>query len=240
MEVINIAICDDDISDALQEKEQIEKISIKECEWNIDIYTSSEALFQSTVKYDIFFLDVEMEDMMNGIDIAERIHRKSKEPLIFFATNHEGYMDEAMNKHLFRFFVKPINQARLGFGLKSAIDEIYSNRKHIMITADTDEKKIIRIKEIVCVYHSGRQTHIITTEEEIDTYDPLKSVISKIGGSEFFATHGSCYVNMNYVSYYNKTEVICSYGEKEHKAFFSRRKYAEFNERFKEWSCGLK
>ena len=234
---LKIAICDDETSDVQYEKELIESVLPDNIDWVFDIFVSAEDMLKSDNTYNMVFLDVEMEGM-NGIETAEILHKKSPATLIFFATHHEDYMDEALNKHAFRFWTKPISETRLMYGIQSAIKEIGAYRKTITVTVAKKAVKIF-LKDIIYVYHSNRLTHIVTTNDEIETYDTFQSVTRQLTNDCFFETHASCYVNMNYVSDYNKTDIICTYGKKSYTAFISTRKYSAFNKRFREWSGEL-
>ena len=79
------------------EKTLIEK-TLKEMgiPYKMDKYQNPEKLIKNAWQYDLVFLDVEMDEV-NGIVAAESIHNVNKECLLFFVTNHEVYMDYAMN-----------------------------------------------------------------------------------------------------------------------------------------------
>ncbi|MDO5396491.1 MAG: LytTR family DNA-binding domain-containing protein [bacterium] len=238
---LNIALCDDEMLDIEREKELIESVLTAwphSINWGIDVFTSSEDMLKSNKTYNMVFLDVEMCGM-NGIETAEALHKKSPVSLIFFVTHHEDYMDEALNKHAFRFWTKPINRARLIYGIQSAVKEIKICEKIVNVMSD---RKMIQIplRDILYIYHIGRHTCIVTADGTYTTTDTFKNVAGQLTDVCFFETHASCYVNLNYVSDYSKTGITCSYNGKKYNALISTRKYAAFNKRFKEWSCGLR
>lgn len=238
--LLYIALCDDEMSDLLDEKQLIESIlpTISDTlEWELDIFSSSKDMLNSNKIYNIIFLDVEM-DGLNGIETAERIHRKSPASLIFFVTHHEDYMDAALNNHAFRFWVKPINETRLVYGIESALKRLSEQKKTIDVTEQKKTVKIL-ITKIIYVYHEGRFTYIVTTDRTIKTHNTFQSVKEQLKGDFFVETHASCYVNLNYVTDYNKTDIFCEYNGKIYKPYISARKYSAFNKRFREWSCNL-
>ena len=71
----------------------------------IDLYNSPSELEKSDKLYDIVFLDVEMRNT-TGIEVAKRINKEAENCLIFFVTNYETYLDEALNVRAFRFWKK--------------------------------------------------------------------------------------------------------------------------------------
>jgi len=233
--MLTIAICDDDTFDINDELRMLEQVMPRfEVGYSIDTYTTADEMLASEKLYYIVFLDVEMEGL-NGIKAAETIHKKNKDCLIFFVTNHENYMDEALNKHAFRFWTKPINKARLIYGIKSAILEVGSRVENIPIPLGRETINISS-HEIICVFHLSRKTHIITTSRNLETYAPYKSITDMLTQSYFYETDKNCTVNLNYVSDYTKNDILCRHDGEIFKASLSRRKYKGFDARFKEWS----
>lgn len=112
---LTIAICDDNKLVLENEKTLIEE-TLKEMgmPYKMDKYQNPENLIKNAWQYDVVFLDVEMDEV-NGIMAAESIHNINKECLLFFVTNHEVYMDYAMNEYAFRFWVKPMSKEKLEF-----------------------------------------------------------------------------------------------------------------------------
>lgn len=232
-----IALCDDEIEDLKSEEALIKSVLPGDIDWKIDTFSSSNEMLASGRIHQMVFLDVEM-DGINGIEAAEKIHQKNPHCLIFFVTHHEDYMDEALNKHAFRFWTKPISKTRLIYGIQSAVREIQTYRKVITVTV---AKNIVKIPltDIVCLYHHDRFTYIITSKQEYRTYDAFHAVTKQLDAGCFAETHGSCYVNLNYVTEYSKTKVKCECEGKQYLLDISKRKYASFEMKFKEWSCGL-
>lgn len=235
-----IALCDDEMTDLIQEKKLIESVLpsiLNNIKWEIDTFISSKDMLNSNRIYNMVFLDVEM-DGLNGIATAEALHKKSPSSLIFFVTHHEDYMDEALDNHAFRFWTKPINETRLVYSIQSAIKKLSTYKRNIAVTVAKKTVKIL-LKDIIYIYHNNRLTYIVTTNETVETHDTFQSVISQLTDECFFETHASCYVNLNYVSDYNKTDIICEYNGKTYKPFIATRKYSAFNKRFREWSGEL-
>lgn len=185
--ILYIALCDDEMNDLMQEKELIEKILptvLNNTKWEIDIFTSSQDMLNSSKIYNIIFLDVEM-DGLNGIETAEALHKKSPSSLIFFVTHHEDYMDEALDNHAFRFWTKPISETRLVYSIQSAIKKLNTYRRNISVTV---KKKLVKIllKDIIYIYHNNRMTYIVTTSGTTETHDTFQSVIEQLTDDCFF------------------------------------------------------
>lgn len=229
-----LGICDND-EDCLKR----ERILIEDVLGELDIsseihcFLSPSKLIESGIKFDILFLDVEM-DHMNGLQTAEMIHKKYRHTLIFFVTNYEGYMDEALNRHAFRFWVKPINRQRLIYGIESAVKEISSVNTALNVTMD---KKLLRIpmSDIIYVCAQNKMTNIVTVDGSFDVKEAYKNVCSRLNKEYFYPSHASYCVNLNYVVKYTHDEVLCRHNDKEYSVFMSKRKYRDFASRFIEW-----
>lgn len=235
---LSIAICDDDMSDLKTMHKMLNDVLFKRnIEYEINTFSCPSDLLKSDKIYQLIFLDVEMGDM-SGIEAAEAIHKISPACLLFFVTHHLDYMDRAMNNHAFRFWTKPIKRSRLNYGIDSAIARIKAEKSYIMINIDKKDVKI-RQKNIIYIYHCSRITYVVTKECILKTHDSFRSVTNQLTDACFMETHASCFVNMNYVTDYSKSSIVCSYKGKDYNAFISTRKYSAFNRRFKEWSCEL-
>lgn len=227
-------ICDNDEDCLKQEKDLLEDVLTEMGMVNeIHIFTSPQELIDSGIRFDILFLDVEM-DKLNGLQTAEIIHKKHRHTLIFFVTNYEGYMDEALNRHAFRFWVKPINRQRLIYGIESAVKEINTVNTSLNVT---HEKKLLRIpmSDIIYVCAQNKITCIVTTDSCYEVKEAYKYVCSRLNTEYFFPSHASYCVNLNYVVKYSHDEVICRHNGRDYRVFMSKRKYRDFASRFIKW-----
>lgn len=237
MEKLKIAICDDDSNALEAEKNQIDRaVSACGAECEITVFNDPKQLLENPEKIDLCFLDVEMEGF-NGIETAEFLHKKTPGCLIFFVTNHECYMDDAMNKHAFRFWTKPMDDRRLCYGIESAIKELRSRKKFLKITVNKKPVNILQ-KNIIFACTENRVTKIVTVDGEIETKDLFKNVKQQLTLDCFCEVHASYYINMNYVTGYTPSTVTCRHSDKSYNIMMSKRKAAAFLKNFAKWSGG--
>lgn len=201
--------------------------------YKMDKYQNPENLIKNAWQYDLVFLDVEMDEV-NGIVAAESIHNVNKECLLFFVTNHEVYMDYAMNEYAFRFWVKPMSKEKLKFGLESALKRLESDNKCIEFNTDRNVVNI-PINKIIFICAENKKTTIVTVDEQFVIDRPYKVVKDMINSYFFYESHASYYVNLNYVKAYSPSHVKCGIGNHEYEIHMSRRKYTEFNKYFIDW-----
>lgn len=232
---MRIAVCDDDEGCLAAESELIaETAAGLGLEFELRSFSDAARLLADKDAYDIVFLDVEM-DGMSGIEAAEAIHARNGGTYIFFVTNHEGYMDEALNKHAFRFWIKPINRQRLEYGLESAARELESREKYLTVTVDGKLRRI-PMNDIIYACARNKATEIVTAGGMFEVREPFKNVLPRLDPEHFCRSHASYCVNMNYVVRYDRESVICRCGGREYEAYMSKRLYGAFSRRFTEWA----
>lgn len=229
---LNIAICDDNEIILNDEYNMVKSVLDEEgIASSIHKFVTPSELLKSTKKYDIFILDVEMEGM-TGIETAKKLKKSNANCHMFFVTNYASYMDEALNQHAFRFWTKPLDRAKLAYGLKCAIDELH---KHITVTVN-NEKISVPAENIIYIYMENKRLHVITRKGEFVTKDTISSICEQLKSIPYFAeTSRGYYVNYNYIDSYTHEEIICVYQEKKYKVYISRRKYKDFNISFTKW-----
>lgn len=81
---MRIAICDDEPMDADNLKILAEYYFNHLC--SIDTFYSGADLLRERMNYDVFFLDISMEDI-SGLEIAEKIREDDMQATIVFVTN---------------------------------------------------------------------------------------------------------------------------------------------------------
>ena len=105
--MLRIAICDDDRDDLERIKTSIINYqNEKSMDISIFSFLSAEELLKKTDKYDIIFLDIEME-RINGIEAAQRIRELNMLVPIVYITNYSRYWRSAYKVHAFDFIPKP-------------------------------------------------------------------------------------------------------------------------------------
>ena len=129
-------------------------------------YESGESLLASNKKFDMIFLDIEMEEL-NGIQTTKALNRTNKNAIIFIITAYQKYLDDAMDLNVFRYIDKPIQAKRLYNGLDKAIEQINNNE----ITFRTRDDGIVTLRknEIVFVEVKIRTAYVSTIKKRYIT-----------------------------------------------------------------------
>ena len=198
---MRIAICDDDAADLAAEYEIIGSVlDEKGVAYTFDRFSDPAELLAAD-RFDIAFLDVEM-DGMTGIELA-----------------------------------------RLSSGIDSAIERIEAANKKIIVTNFKNKLKTdIAVSDIIYISNSGRRAKITAVQCEFETEEIFSEIKDMIESEvNYFAMpHQSFYVNLKYVTGYNKTDVTMSYAGRTYKVFMTRRRYKDFDARFFELAKDLR
>ena len=71
---------------------------------------------------------------LSGLELAKELTRRFNDPIIFFITNYEHYLDEAFDIHAFRYLYKPVEQERFFKSLDKAVESCeHCAEKHVLL-----------------------------------------------------------------------------------------------------------
>lgn len=221
--MLKIAVCDDEKIVARQVRDSI-KSHLPDCE--IDEYLSGEDLLSAKKDFDIFFLDIQMEQQ-NGIEVARLIRKYKENAVIVFITGAKEFVFEAFDVAALHYLLKPVDEKKLEEVLNRAIREVQKKpdkeKKQLFIR--TREKNItLNVDDILYLENEMRKI-IVYTKRETITFYGVMSEIEKIVGTGFYRCHRGYLVNMAYVSEYDKDNIILNNGKK---VYLSKERYQDF------------
>ena len=206
--MIKIAIMEDDIQELKNLKECINKyFADKGLEYHIEVLTSSKEIVQRSDSFDIIFLDIQLSDNQNGVDIGIAIRKKNKDIKIIFVTNYLEYSIEGYKAKADRYFIKPISQENFNLEMDNVI-ESYLSQFAGFIDEKISTRKIC-YQHIMYVEFLNRKTYLhLTTGEVLTTPYPLKYWKEKLESLSFSQPYKSIIVNLNQISGFTKTDLI--------------------------------
>ena len=93
---MKILICDDEIQyvNPLQAHVQ-QYMDSRFINYEILAITSPKEILESETRFDLAFLDIQMEEI-DGISLAKELKRRNRKIALFFVTNYDDYQDDAM------------------------------------------------------------------------------------------------------------------------------------------------
>ena len=189
-------------------------------------YESGESLLASNKKFDMIFLDIEMEEL-NGIQTTKALNRTNKNAIIFIITAYQKYLDDAMDLNVFRYIDKPIQAKRLYNGLDKAIEQINNNE----ITFRTRDDGIVTLRksEIVFVEVKIRTAYVSTIKKRYITREKMSFFRKNLTATYFAIPHASYIINFSFVRNYHRDHVIMKTG---HTISIAPKKQNEIKKKF--------
>lgn len=197
--------------------------------YEIHTFVNGNDLLNSTINFDILFLDIELEDI-SGINVAENVLNRSPNTIIIVVTNYRKYLDAAMDLNVLRFIDKPITQDRITSVLEKAISEI--NNGSITIHTKINEIKKIKKCDIVYVEVVRKTTTFYTKNGIVECNEPITKFRDALNSSYFAIPHNSYIINLNYVLSYKRDKLQMDFGEIPHTISIATRKQPVFKQKF--------
>ncbi len=215
IEMIRIAICDDN-KETLVQNEMLIKKCLKELNVlaSIDTYLSGEFLqfdVQENKFFDLLLLDIEMP-RKSGMDIAREIRKISPDSLIIFITSHSEYAIDSFELSVFRYIPKDAIKSKLFLAVKDALTyiELQKDRMYVISTPTRYEK--IPYNTILYLQKDGKYTLFTTDRGETQIRKTLSKVYSELDQGQFVYIDRGCIVNLLLIMRLDDKEVIMKNG----------------------------
>ena len=208
--MIKIAICDDDDKDIESICRIVDKFfTEKNMNYEIDLYKSSCKLLEKVEKYQMIFLDIELQDE-NGIHVARQINKKHTNYKLFLVSNYTEYLKDGYRVKADRYFTKPIDYNEFNIDIQEVINDYILNSSFIFDTKISKHK--IYVKDIFYVEILARKTYLHTKQGRFSTPYTLTYWINRLENFNFAQSHKSFLVNLQNVEDYDHHNIfICSF-----------------------------
>jgi len=148
---------------------------------------------------DLILMDIEINDAMNGVELAARLKNKCKAPVIF-VTSHSDKETFQKAKLTFpeAYIIKPYNKESLAMAIELALMKVYdqekpkqeleTNREGFYIKDNGSLYKIvpaeilyIEAEEKYCTIHTKQRRHTLNIR--------LKEIYERLPALDFIQTH---------------------------------------------------
>ena len=233
--MIHIAICDD----SKQERQILAALFKRYQELHatplqIHIFQNGFSLLDAIdqgKRFDITILDILMPGE-NGIEIARNIRASGADTEIIFLTSSPEYAVDSYEVKAQNYLLKPITEENFFASIDSILAEL-DEKDTASFIIYTTEKQYSRIRVSSLVY--GEVTHRTITLHLADqtmisavmTFTEFQDILKAY--PDFIYPHRSYAVNMNYIQYVTKSDIILTDGQK---IPLSRNNYMKISEQF--------
>lgn len=205
--MIQIAICDDDMTTTSQIEEYIRQIETEQhIQVQSRIFFDGKSFMQSVESgevYDLIYLDVEMP-LMKGLDVAKKLREMEISSLIIYISNYETYCESMIETEPFRFLRKPINDVDLFRKYFMSAYKKLENKKEYYTYSYKKIHHKVNINDIMYFESNNRKIYMHTNGNFPDDvfYDQLDNVQKDLESKSctFIRIHQSYLVNNTYIN----------------------------------------
>lgn len=225
---MRIAIYDDCMEDALYLKRFLGGNEVR-------IYSDAESLLADMqnkgMVYDLYLLDIFMEESMSGIELAEELRKLQEEAVICFVSTSNDFYREAYDLYAVQYLLKPVQEAEVKKLLDKVAKSLAGSRQKRLNFQSRGRSESIPYEKILFVSSNDHMLSICCTDGEIREYKgKLNELALQICGDTFLRCHQSFIINMYHVERLTGTYLKVA-GEQ---IPVSRRYYAEVKKRYQE------
>lgn len=218
---LNIAVVDDE----MVIREQISGLIQKQnsgC--SVKSYQSGNELLESGERFDIVFLDIQMEGF-NGIETAEKLKRCKEDTIVIFITGIREYVFDAFDVAAFHYLLKPVEEKKFTEVFHKAEAEILKRKKLENRQLFLKSKGItLSQNSILYIESKGKKAAIHTVKEIIEIYAVMSELEKQLSDS-FYRCHRGYLVNMAYIAEYDNESITLNNGES---VYLTKKKHSEF------------
>ncbi len=218
---MRIAIVDDEKIICEQIKDFIQK---EHGDCQIDSYFSGQTFLEAGKRFDLVFLDIQMEGM-DGMDTARALRKTQPEAVLIFVTGSKEYVFEAFDVSAFHYLLKPLEETKFKEVLARALLE--SQR----CKTGRQERLFIRTKnltidqkDILYIESRGKKVDIHTLKETFSIYGAMNELETQLSKS-FYRCHRGYLVNMAYITEYGADSITLTGGAR---VYLTKKKHGEF------------
>lgn len=233
--MIHIAICDDSKQERLILAALFKRYQeLHATPLQIHIFQNGFSLLDAIdqgKRFDITILDILMPGE-NGIEIARNIRASGTDTEIIFLTSSPEYAVDSYEVKAQNYLLKPVTEEKFFASIDSILAEL-DEKDTASFIIYTTEKQYSRIRVSSLVY--GEVTHRTITLHLADqtmisavmTFTEFQDILKAY--PDFIYPHRSYAVNMHYIQYVTKSDIILTDGQK---IPLSRNNYTKISEQF--------
>lgn len=204
---MRIGICE---NEAVIRKQLQELIAAYPTEEPLDtaVFASGEEMLSGEQGFDVAFLDIELGEGLNGLEVARELQARPHKVLIIFVSSHASYISDALHLDTFQYLLKPIDEERFAQEFGRCLKR-YLGEQHYLTINQYGEKTRLPIANILYIQVEGRNLKIYVKDRRApyETYGRLKEISQELLPRYFVLCSKNCLINLRFV-YGSLTEEV--------------------------------
>ncbi|MGX8680710.1 MAG: LytR/AlgR family response regulator transcription factor [bacterium] len=198
---MKIGICDDQAFDRAQARSVIEDyLTSKNIDYDVFEYDNLQVLLGETIPLDVLFMDIELQQGINGIEGAKRVHDSWHDCKIVFITRNINYASDVYTTDHVFFVIKD----QLSRYIDSLFTKIFAliEQEQPSITFKMAHNHVVRLKpdDIVYIERQERKSHINTANHVYAVRDKITELYEQLKMHDFIRTHNSYIVSVKMIT----------------------------------------
>ena len=209
---MKIAVCDDEKIFFNELNELFTQYSKEMQEQIYALYFSTgRDLLSSQLKFDIIFMDYQMNDL-DGMETCRILRTRKNDTTIIFLTSFPQVVFQSFEVNTFRFLVKPIKKQDVFDAINAYIKSV--NNDDFLLINTNDGSFRLKLSEIIYIEAQGKSCIIRTVDNSFQSCKYLKEFEKLLPTDSFMRTHKSCIVHFLHINNHDNTTIYFDNGER--------------------------
>ena len=166
-----------------------------------------DALSRESAQYDLFLLDVLMDEK-NGIELAELLRQRGNRSHIIFVSVSKDYAIDGYKVSADDYLLKPLTVE----SLIASVKRLFQEKKVAVFKNLNGSVRLVPAEEIRWMEIYGHTIHVHTLNGSFAIRDTLDNLAKVLPGPPFVRCHRSYIINLEHVQEINKTRAVLTDG----------------------------